>query len=348
MPVSKVASAAVFALILGGTCANAQVLGSAQPAEFPPTSYTGKQYVDSKGCVYIRAGVAGNVTWVPRVTRSREPICGMQPTLGNAAQPAAPTNKVAQAPAPEPAAAPKPKPEPAAAPTKRKAAAPVRQASVPKRMAPARVAAPQVTGNCTNLGASSQYMQGEGLRCGPQAESPVSYGSGSGGTVAGYAPGQAAVAVDSGQRPVSIPKGYRPVWKDDRLNPNRGPRTAAGQASMDLVWTQTVPRRLIDRKTGQDVTRQYQHLNPPQMAAAPRPAAQGGRYVQVGTFGQSANAQRTAAQLQRSGLPVRTARYAKGGRNYQIVMAGPFASAADLNAALATARRAGFGDAFIR
>lgn len=315
--------------------------------------------MDSKGCVYIRAGVAGNVTWVPRVTRSRQLICGYQPTLGKPAQPAAPTTKVVQAPAPKPVAAPKPKPAPVAAPVRTVAAvtappkpvvsAPVVvQVPAPKRVAPSRVAAPQATGTCTHLGASSRYMQGSGLRCGPQAESPVGYGSGAGDTVAGYAPRQAAPVVGTSQQTVSIPKGYRPVWKDDRLNPHRAKGTAAGQASMDLVWTQTVPRRLIDRKTGQDVTRLYPHLTAPQAAAAPRQVAQGGRYVQVGTFGQPANAQRTAAQLQRSGLPVRTARYAKGGRNYQIVMAGPFASSADLNAALATARRAGFGDAFIR
>ncbi len=51
------------------------------PAELPPDGYTGAQYVDSRGCIYIRAGTPGNVGWVPRVDRQRNHLCNFQPTF---------------------------------------------------------------------------------------------------------------------------------------------------------------------------------------------------------------------------------------------------------------------------
>lgn len=52
----------------------------ALPAELPPAGYAGQQYVDSNGCLFLRAGRAGEVLWVPRVTREGVPMCGNQPS----------------------------------------------------------------------------------------------------------------------------------------------------------------------------------------------------------------------------------------------------------------------------
>jgi len=51
-----------------------------------------------------------------------------------------------------------------------------------------------------------------------------------------------------------VPNGYRRVWDDDRLNTRRAEQTVQGYQRTRLVWTNTVPRRLIDRATGRDVT----------------------------------------------------------------------------------------------
>ena len=61
--------------------AQAALAQSRMPAEIPPLSYIGTQFVDSKGCAFIRAGTGGTVTWVPRIERSREQICNARPTV---------------------------------------------------------------------------------------------------------------------------------------------------------------------------------------------------------------------------------------------------------------------------
>jgi hypothetical protein len=55
------------------------------PAEVPPADFAGQQYVDSKGCLFLRAGRPGNVAWIARVTRDGQPLCGNPPS-GNRVQ----------------------------------------------------------------------------------------------------------------------------------------------------------------------------------------------------------------------------------------------------------------------
>lgn len=68
-------------------------------AETPPGDFSGKQYVDRRGCVFIRVGLG---EWVARVTRRGEPVCGYQPSLQHVASAT-----------PPPVTKPNPKPRPA-------------------------------------------------------------------------------------------------------------------------------------------------------------------------------------------------------------------------------------------
>ena len=69
---------AVLALALVAVPVQARDL--TKPAELPPSDYNGQQYVDSKGCLFMRAGVSGQTLWIPRVTRDGVPLCGNPPS----------------------------------------------------------------------------------------------------------------------------------------------------------------------------------------------------------------------------------------------------------------------------
>lgn len=142
------------------------------------------------------------------------------------------------------------------------------------------------------------------------------------------------VQPDAGR--VHIPAGYRPAWEDDRLNPNRGPRSALGDAQMAATWTDDLPMRRAEGAGAVISTKG---------AAAPAPVATAARYVQVGVFANPANATAAANRLAGLGLPGRIGKTASG---MSVVLAGPFTDAGALQSALATARRGGFSDAFAR
>ncbi|MDX1780346.1 MAG: SPOR domain-containing protein [Thalassovita sp.] len=409
-----IAGATILAWAGIGASEGASLRNTDEPAEFPPASYKGMQYVDSRGCIYVRAGIDGNVTWVPRVTLGRQHICGATPTFAKAVEPKLPVIADRPEPAQEPMA--QAAPPPASEPVKVKvaAAAPVADlaprtagkpmttiasiATPPKLIKPVQPA-PQArpvkkaapAPSCQGVSEIGQrYMTGKNMRCGPQDPDPVSANSGRQSsnwvtvpapagipttTATGGIQTQAYVAprhVYENQLNASlanpVPEGYRPVWDDDRLNPYRAHQTFAGKAQMDLVWTETVPRQLIDRASGRNVTRLFPNLRYPStdLTAPPAPKAgvvstksqapvksapaplSGPAYVQVGMFGVPDNAMNTAQRLKQAGLPVRIWTAKRNGRPYQIVVAGPFTSNASAQQALGALRGSGFKDAFLR
>ncbi|MDP3338710.1 SPOR domain-containing protein [Frigidibacter sp.] len=371
--------AAAFSAVSAGAVTFDEIDG---PAEFPPASFGGSQYVDSSGCVFMRAGYAGQTTWVPRVARDRTVICGQRPTFGSA--PTAPV--IAAAPAPRVAPAgrvgrpmdtiatttappritapatvrtggPDPRSYAGARVMAAQAPAPVRApAPVAQPRGVAIAAAPVGQTACPNRSPVAQrFMLADGrhvIRCVPQSEYPKTYATAA--QIAAMPQGFVQAV------PVTVPPGYKPAWKDDRLNPMRGVGTPTGDAQMAQVWTDKVPMkaapqqvRVVQAPAPVQVTVSSRSEPVAQVRAAPiraaavQPAATSGRYVQVGTFGEPANAAATAARLRATGLPVATSKIQKSGRALQIVMLGPLAPA-DVAGALSAARRAGFADAYVR
>jgi hypothetical protein len=129
------------------------------------------------------------------------------------------------------------------------------------------------------------------------------------------------------------PAGYEPVWSDGRLNPNRGLPQVQAQVPVAANPPDGNLAPAAERLSTMT-------------APAPQVVANGG-FVQVGTYGDPANAAAAQATLQALGLPVSIGTITRDGRNLQIVAAGPL-SAADIDAALSSARAAGYTDAFIR
>lgn len=411
----KFLSVAVMAAVFGGGSAQAQsVARVGGPANLPPAGFQGEQWVDSRGCVFLKAGYGGQVNWVPRVGRDRKAMCGYPPTgstrgtieVATAEEMARPAASVAPAPV---AAAPVAKAEPVvmAKPSQPTVVAPapvmaapklaVAPVAVPRQPAPYVDVAPQAG---YEVAAASGPGQGQ-IGCyasAPVAERVKTRNGGTAvvctrgdGTMTGWRPpiyprnagvGAALsdpVVAQAGVRQTGVgqtetyraaatasqdsvptpPAGYKLAWDDDRLNPNRGKGTAQGWADQDQVWSREVPSGLVGDRPVVVRKKKGVALQPAarvtvstkgQAATAPvtKPVAKGGAYIQVGTFGVASNADGAAARLQGMGLPVARSKITSGGKPMQIVLAGPFGSAADAAAALSMARKAGFGDAFLR
>ena len=72
------------------------------PANLPPFGFQGLQFVDGRGCLFLRAGFGAQTVWVPMVDESHAQICNMAPSFGAAAAAAAAAATAAATAAPVP------------------------------------------------------------------------------------------------------------------------------------------------------------------------------------------------------------------------------------------------------
>lgn len=314
--------AAIIFLTLGLTqVANAQN-GALVPAEMPPSDYTGNQYSDSRGCLFIRASFDGQVTWVPRFDANRRPICTTPTPAQTAQQPAVPSPTVAE-PAPvrivsEPAIAPQRIAEPNA-PTQATAPEPRRATATPNRPAtPARSRLP--AGHHAACPAHSPFGElvrhtsgRDMVRCVVSADLMLN-------PIGGAArPGPIISSPSNSPVPYAPPApSSSPTLPPDPYGPSiPAPNGPSFPAPFDSSYTPYAPTH-------------------------------GGSFVQVATFAIPRNADRTRHSLVSQGVSTQLHPTRARGQQMQVVVAGPYHDASAAQTALHTARRMGFADAFIR
>jgi len=245
-PVNRSAVAGLVGLALACGAVVPAVAQLAAPAEPPPAGFEDAQYVDSQGCVFARVDVGGRVEWVPRVGPDRQQLCGQEPSVTAEAE-AAPEPVLETA-----VASPPPAPPPRRAVRTMAAAPPPVAPAAVGQLVPVQILLPDTVATsdvtlaapCADPASiAAQYLENAIVPPCTTAQAPsrdLTHGTDHPRPRATHSP----VARLRAERP-SPPPGYERVWTDGRLNPYRGIRTVEGEAQMRMVWTDTVPRRLV-------------------------------------------------------------------------------------------------------
>lgn len=292
------------------------------PAEPPPEGFKAQQYIDSKGCVFIR----DQRGWQARLDRDGTPVCGYPPTLS--LRELAPTpprldmaaqdgieaelaTQVAIAFGPQP---------------------PVPDHAPPASHAPAGDPVAELNAELTKGPVVRSAMTGPLSRDSRLCELL--------GTDPDALPGlgnDPALGYCGALKPLDLPVGANdPAVKMPSLPAER--HRAA-----------TATPNPVDAKSGLPKRKAAQ--SPPAPKALPNKHEMippGARFVQVGTYTKPDEAKDAASKIARLGLPAARSSGGVNGQSIQIILAGPFDGREAVVVALNQLRRAGFTGAFAR
>lgn len=214
-----------------------QAQSNGVPAEFPPASFTGNQFVDSQGCAFIRAGISGVDRWVPRVDRARNQLCHFQPTFAAVAEATAeepaeemvadamatveadtPTSEVTTSLANAPLTIERPEqPLPVARASVATSVAPVAVETPPSPAVPRMTLAEVCVAMAANGRTYINAATGDPVVCGAtNAKTTPKL------ALFGNPEIPASNPTSSVRNVPNPPAGYRRVWSDGRLNTQRG------------------------------------------------------------------------------------------------------------------------------
>jgi len=284
------------------------------PAELPPASFTARQYVDSRGCVYARATVNGATTWVPRVGQNREVICGAEPSLSQVAD----TTSTGATTVPQPVVTSPSVAEPVRTSSPAPASAPKTRSQTVSRHATRSMTAPVVRDR-TQLQRATPETVAPNVRIAPRHVV------------------EAQIAARDG---VFVPRGYEPVWEDDRLSLTRAHQTYSGQAQMAQFWGNGTPMRLLPREEGASASVSSKGaatsapvLSTRSSASIENAAPASHRYIEAGAFETEAKARLAANYIAQAGLPAALSSRRYQGRAYATALAGPFSTQEQLDQA---------------
>ena len=315
----------LFLMVRGLTCllalsfcnslAAESLATSTGPAELPPAGFAGFQFVDSKGCVYIRAGQDGAVQWIPRVNRTRQLICGFAPSFSPDGK-----QKVQ-----------------------------IKPLSI---RTPAEDRHPEVSGTAVApkpLATTALTVRG---KIGP-TEVPEGYRNAwEDDRLNIYSGLQAAEGLSAAGQLWSqdVPSEIIVQGANTKPQAHIGhlvyPFTDIKQQKMFLEGKGNYVLEPENNGAIRLVPRNAAVTDDSGSRTALQSSNSGGVLVQVATFGVSANAAQTKSRLVAMGLPVQMRRITRAGKIYHVILTGPFDDARKVQMALAAVRQAGFDDAF--